>query len=921
MTYINPKSQARLSTLLDADSILDSLTEFSDLPTSTQTPSSSPSSSPQDIEGLDEDLSLYDLVDIFYTYYLYHNNDCLLETERVYSIEQGKLKTTNTTISRFDSLRRIEGYRLGLRPFYGQSNIASHRANISLGYMDLMLNYQKLPYMSVFTDNDPAKIRIDREIFNQSKLSPQEKEEYRLLSANYPAHTSNKEISDDASDAFNKILSLSKKIAKCHDTLPLQVVRDGIAFFVHSDIDPFPEPVQAIDFILEPQTTTNPDDWNCFFVIKKLTAQEAIGHIREKTPFWNKDALRWALESAKMGRSLLDRNHYHRFMRSEDIPLCGENFTVKSFYQDKADRAVNINSYYGNMLVVEGYYKNKKGKINKVIFFPDSNYYNTKEYPAPKEDEGDVLFFRRDVFDSMSEAVTVIPIDRDELIAERQRGFAHELAPTIDILMRLDSSIANFSVLMGVPFVKNRLQGTDAQNLEDLEINFNGDMIDLGDRDFVSPPFTADLNSMVAVRNMLMQHLRNKGFLGGLDNNETTQNGRGANLANLRLIRDARVHKHLIEDFSEGLKDLYTKILSSILKNQDTDLNDNLLIQKLFFEKLIEIRGYPKEIFKYKEKDILEDTNLPFWMELEVVRNGGSHFGAAELVLYTEIKQVFGDGLSQLNLQALNRMAIKSLLGSEDARDILGDARENASLDRDQVYRAILETTSLIGSVDSGDLAFENIPVLADKDDHVSHLTQSHNTKSKEILEKLRNADFSPQALSEASEEDLESRNSLILKLAAISSHSSQHLAQLDRFGNKREDINKLKEETNSYIQASEGLLNSLQTSIRALLDKREEKRLRLMNLSPENEAEKARAEADMLKIQAQIAKDRGNLALANKIAEIKHLEHQDKQLSKARDRELKRYNDEKNRQLKLVEISQKPKQQKTESKTKKETQ
>lgn len=882
-----------------------------------------------DLPGIDTDLSLYELTDLFYAYYQYHNRDYLVDYDQYSVSGANSVQTIKKSMPRFKALRKLEALRLGSRPFMGGKGIAAHKPNVSLGYMRLLLDYLTLPYKSVFTDGDYVKVQINKRLYNEETLSDKDKEALKLLEQNAPTLKSNKEISDDVSDAFLKVLNMSKKVSKCHDFLPIRIAQDGLAAFLYSDLDWTPTPIQAIDLVTEPQCEYDPSTWSSFFVVKKITAQEAVMHIRQNTPFWNANALRWALESAQYNRGLIDSRHYNIYSSmDDDTPICNENFGVKSFYSEKSTRINNISGYYGSMIVIEAYYLNKNGKVDKSIFFPAETFLNvpdadrkyrekllkdTKEPSSRKDKElldeiqhADILFHRKNVFDSMKEAITVVPFDRSELSLERQRGYGHELGSPIEILMRLDSSILNFAILMGVPFFKNRNQGTDGQDNLDLEININGDMADLGDRDFIEAPFTANLNDMLGVRNTLLQHIRSKAFLGGLDQMETNANGRGAGLANLRLVRDARVHKHVVEDFSKGLKDFYTNIFVRILGMSDRDLNDDVLIQKVFFDTITKVHGWDESILEFDKEDVVPDTGLPYWMEIEAVRNGASHFGAAELVLYSEIKQVFGDGLNQQALQALNRMGIKSLLGSQDALDILGDPREAYSFEKDQIYRAIMETATIIGSVMYGAVNFESIPILEDKDDHVTHLSQVHNPKAQELIQRVSQNDVTPQYLAEVSEDELETRNTIIIQLGALGNHISLHAAQLERFGSKRDDINQLKEETNAILQSIEGLMNSLQLTLRSLQTKKEEQRLRLMNISPENEAKKMEQEVKLKQIQLQQDKLRVELIKIDKIQADSRQQHMDNQLSKARDRKSKEMIATRDQDIRLMEAQMK---------------
>jgi hypothetical protein len=864
------------------------------------------------IVGVDETMGLYDLTDIFYTGYKYHNEELLLGSRQLIPTNtsnstSGKVNNPNAfpvEISRFGLFRKLESMYLGSRPFDSSESLAAHRPNVSMGYFRTLIDYVTLPLKSTLTDSSLARIQFNKKLFNEEHLSDIDKDELKLNAANNPNLSSNKEISDDISDAFVACMRASKKINTCFDFIPKKFSIYAFVALLHSDLDWQPTPIDPLDLITEPMATYDPSTWNSFFIIRKMTISEITAIIRNEDKFWNIDALKWAIYSASQNKGILNSNHYTGATVDYTTQSCGENFMVRSFTREKATRSINVGNYYGNMLVVEGYYINKDGKVDKVIFFPSSDFLNTpksvkrdrlsldsntrKEYKHLEK--ANVLFHRQNIFDKMRDAITIIPANRDELSLERQRFFGHELANPVEMIMRLDSSILNFATLMGTPFTKNRLQGSDSQNLEDMEIAVNGDMIDLGDRDFVETPFTADLQGMMGVRNALLQHAMSKAFLGGLDGAETMSNGRGASLANLRLIRDARIHKHIVESFSKGLQELYTKILLRILKMSDKLLNDDVIVQKLFFDTLENLHGYPKELLEFSKDEVIPDTGLPYWMDVTALRNGGSHFGAAELVLYSEIKQVFGDALDQKSMTALNRIGIKSLLGSQDSFDILGDPKDNLVTDKDQIYLATLETASIIGSVDSGALSFESIPVLEDKDDHVAHLTQVHNPKAMEFLEALQNVETSPESLASMSDQQLETHNNLVLKLGALANHIAEHAGQLNRFGDKRPDINKLKEETNSILQSSEGLMQSLKVTLRSLQERQADAQLKMQSLSPENQADQAKAQLEMQKLQVKSEENRNKLMLANKISDQNQQQHRDTQVNKAKDRQAKVY-------------------------------
>lgn len=857
------------------------------------------------VPTVDYNLSLYDLTDLFFSYFIYHNDDCALSFNEWQYVQDLANNTWNLspiqkTLSRFAILRRIEACNLSSRPFIGNVEVEPHKPNTSLGYLSMLLRYVALPFKTVTSEKELVRVNFDRKLLESVIYDIEEQEQLRIQRSENPNIFSNFAISDDTSDAFNSLLTRSKCMQATAERSASDVVKNGFAAFLHTDPKWETEPIDALDLVFEPQAYWDTRTWSNFFIVRKMTAQEAVTHIREKTPFWNTNALRWALESSAAHRSIF-RVRYNQAPYSQlgvdNTPLCGENFMVKSFYADKANRILNLQGYYGNLLVVEGYYKNTDGKIQKVIFFPSADFYNvpiekrTNKLSMDKIKElglegANVLFSRTLDKKSIWDIISVIPFNRTEPTLERQRAYGHELFNTVEMLMRTDTSILNLVALMGVIFVKNRNEGTSPQNIQDLNIKMTGAVQDLGDREILDQPFTHDLNAMLSVRSMLVQHLMAKAYLSGLDNAEAVGQGRGADFAKFRLVRDGRVHKHDIEAFGKGQEELYSKVLRSVLEemNEDESAQDRM-VKTLFTYPLLKEFGYEKELFEYDKDDILEDNALPYWMSVSALRNGASNMGPAEVVLYNEIQNMVGGYLSKPQVDALVRKLMKSILGPQDAMDILGDPKDALQTDQDQIHEAQIENAAIVGSVSNSTLNFQPIGIRESKDDPVAHLKFAHNPLCLDIIKRLDESNVAPSEMDGLTEEQLDTRVNLILRLAAVTTHSSLHMQQLEFFGDKNAEVNALKEETNNIIQSAEGLLNNLQINLRALQARRADTMLRLQNLSPENEAIKAEAQADMMKVQAEMRRDQDKLMLANKIADQNMQQHRDKQLTAARDR------------------------------------
>lgn len=852
---------------------------------------------------VDTDLNLFNLTDLGIGYYNYHENSLSTSfTNAYYSPTNRHIVEKQTPVSKNRALRLIEAMRLGSRPFPGGAGIDIDKPNPSFGYMRQNLQYVSLPYKAVLAEKRYAKIQVDRTLFEEEKLTKAEKEKASIEQGGEGNAPANSEISSAVSNVFNTLLSMSNDMKRAHAQMSTRIQQDGYIAFLHSDLDWRVTPVHAIDLITEPQASTDPDTWASFFVIRRMSAAQIIEKIQKPSAYWNAEALRWALEAGNNSTAMIGSGH-SKALYADDQEMQDENFSIRSYYQDKAARLNNVSSYYGNLFVMEGYYRNMEGTINKVIFFPSTSFHDISRQDRENRltmtkaelkkaglDGADVLFKRENIFQRMSEAITPIVYDESEPVLERQRATGHEIFSLCENIMRLDSAIMQGAILMGTPFFKDVNDGQDASNPEDLEFAEGGEPTNLGSREFIETPFQINLQAMSGIRSLYLSHLNAKGFLGGLENAEAAGEGRGGSMVEMRLVKDGRIHKHIVNEFNAGRQRLYSKQLKKMLDmcENDTLLNRDPLLKYKFHHQLTKVYGYSEDFLKFKKDEVLPDTYLPYWLNIEAMSNTAGSFGPAEVVLYREAKNLAGDALDQRGAKNLARATMTSMLGTQETIDILGDPKSNKVTDDEQKRQAELETAAILGSVTANSMDYVAVSVLMSQDDHVVHLTASHNLKASEIIKVLQEVDFTPQALAEAAPHELTGRSDQILKLSALAAHISQHQQGLERFGHSRSDVNKLKEETNNILQTAEALLKNLELNQRALVSKQQDERARLQNLSPENEAEKAKNELKLKELSIKEGEGREKLALANKLSADAQSRHMDTQLTKARDRQAK---------------------------------
>lgn len=862
----------------------------------------------------DQCLDVKELTHLFYQYYQYHKDYQFVEYANLSTTTVDSYNTT--TISRFDAFTRLAAMQLGSKK--SSVTVACTEKPLSPGgYFSLFLEYSKLPYKALFSNSKFIKTRIDRKFYNIMKLTPNELVSIDKNSMQNPAQYANDELGNLFSGLTNEYLQYSKDHQTWQSAVALAVTRDGIVPLVHDDTTDKVKYVSPLDFITEPNCNKDPIYWSSFFVINKIPVSELKDKLNKNAKGWNKEAIKWAVEECIAGKGIIagTANHASSEDNVASIEYSNGNTSIKSFIDDKIKRVSTVDTYFGNMHVIEAYTLNKDNKVNKTILWASDTVkdaemttegkFFTPTKDTKQDDNGnyiisdevtldnmDVLYLKENAYPNMRKAVSVLVANNDEPTIDRQRGMGHEILPYTEVLMDLDQSILHQSDIISTIFYKEPQDPTNTQSTKPMDTTKAFTLVKETIA-FIPNPIRSELQSLVSIRSLYLQQVATKLFLSGIDNIESLGKDSSEDAATMKLLRDGVWHKQNIAEFAKQLTSVYEKIISSLLENFKNLKNnkpiDNTYIKYNICSKITKQYNYDVGLFVAEEEEILEDTHLPYWMTVAVTHNGGSHFGAAEYVILSKIKHLASDTLSKKQMSALNRSIITSLMSSQDAMDILGNVADENVTDSDQVYQASVETAVIMGSVDTNSINFVSVPTNPEKDDDVTHLTESHNPKMQELLKDLQDVTFSPEEIANSTDSELDTKTTKILKLAALANHSSGHLEGLSLYGNKRRDINQLKEETNAILQQAEALLNNLQVNLRAILAKKQEKEAKLMSLSPANAADKEKNQLELMKLQAGADKTRENSKIAAMIQENVKFKIISDKVEKRADREAKK--------------------------------
>lgn len=869
------------------------------------------------LPGVEFDLDMYSLLEMFNHWYRYHNEAATVDSYIITGLSDQPNDKKPIKYSRFDALRRLEAVRLGARPWQEVFKQQQAKPNFSSGHQSQYMKYLSLPYRAVLADRDLVRTPINRRLYDKTKLSQDEQIQMDELRRENEIYYSNDELSQNVASAFKDAVRSSNYISRSLAKVPRKVAQDSLGIILHDPDNWFKvEQIDAIDLVTEPLATVHPDEWNAFFVIKKMSALQVRDKIKHPGTKWKPDSLRWALEESFNKNGSLSKDHItgnSNFLggTGDKTQACDENYMVKSFIAEKEARASAVDSYYGNLLVVEAYYINTDDKVDKKIFFPSNAILDklkaltksgiaklTKEQLKEHGlEDADCLYFYKNAYQSLDRAITLFPVDEQEAILERLRGPAHEIIPLTEAINRIECNILFASDMMANIFYKTN-DGQSSQKAEELLVHSDGVGVDMGGREIVPNPYPMDLNALISARSLFLSQLQSITFIGGLDNLAENSEGRGQGKLELQLMKDGKIHKYSVEPFADSLETFYSKLLAGVLEvvgklvNKPdvitTVTNNKDLAAKNFARSLALVYGHDPKILLFEDSDVYEGKYLPYWMDLAVVRNGVSFFGPAEMLLYREINQLLGPTFDQDQQERFSRMVSRSMLGAEQALDILGDPRDKSASEQEHIYQAMLENNSIIGSVDMGAATYGQLPVVDGKQHAVPHIT-THNEAIGKIMQQLEAGDHATEAEQQAVDEHtLETKVMLILRASALSTHTQAHLPALDRFGNSRDDINQLREETNYLLQQTEGLFNGLQDHMQALQTMRNERMAVLQGMAPENDAEREKIETEKQSIMSKERIAVGQQQLLAKIADDKKVQHIGDRVDKAKDRQLK---------------------------------
>ena len=89
--------------------------------------------------------------------------------------------------------------------------------------------------------------------------------------------------------------------------MPRKIVQDGLGVILHKGENKWEkvEQIDALDLITEPLGTVYPDQWSLFYVLESVDVNLLKEKLRNPGANWNPEAIRWALEQAHEGKSLI----------------------------------------------------------------------------------------------------------------------------------------------------------------------------------------------------------------------------------------------------------------------------------------------------------------------------------------------------------------------------------------------------------------------------------------------------------------------------------------------------------------------------------------------------------------------------------------------------------------------------------------
>lgn len=457
-------------------------------------------------------------------------------------------------------------------------------------------------------------------------------------------------------------------------TLTNQLVMYGLSPALFWDErDPRWRVVELNKFLVPNRTQSDLDLITCVMVETEFTVQQLWGYYQQfkktQNSPWNVKVLGSLL--VQWGSSILkDTSAPLDMLELEKHMLAGEP-SLNRAYSDSVKIISELQVEYS-------------GKVSHYMFH---RYFDGAEGAAIGTDG--YLFFEKDQYQSISEALVIFTMNPGEFTLHENRGLGHKIFSLASAKIQLDCAVVDSAKIASTIFIKS--PNINTKDMEQIRWN-PGAVTSLGSAEIAENNIGANIQGAIGAAQYIAGLIQFNMTYSGQDpaQPDASQGSVSPTQARLQAYREFSVLKNYISHFQNNLDYLFQNMTAKMLRSKEGwPCND---MAKTWKDRCIE-DGVPEEIFALKKSDS-SSWLMPSHIECYAVRLAGAGSQVAMLMGLQEVKEIISSfgAKGQRNFQ---RDYITATLGAESI-DAYMDTEAEANAQTGGVSEATLENAVML---------------------------------------------------------------------------------------------------------------------------------------------------------------------------------------------------------------------------------
>lgn len=541
-----------------------------------------------------------------------------------------------------------------------------HQHNVSSGRYTHAISQVALTYNSFFPNQSYSKSLIEVKLLRDAIGLAAKKKGSNGYSQNsngqaptqpltpVPAQQSREEstpyLHDNArllEQAFDNLIKRSQWAKQEHLKMVSDLLNYGAGIYYFED--PTSYKYKALDFRkckFPSGTSTNPDDWGYLFIEHDLSFNDLVSKydkVKDKPESdtgWSKDGLYAILSNIiTLNTTRVDTDPLSAFGSNavKNVDLVREGITSLNYGKVCSVR----------IPVVSCFWKKKDDTIATNMFVPPTAAFSTDN----------LLYRKKKIADYFSESFSCFPADETESEIRMVKGWGHKIH---NLCHAYDRAFCKF--LDHVDYSATLFLNIDPNDLHKKILHFGS--INIGKYDDVAN-FPNALQPLIAALAFIDGRIDQATFSRGLNKSELMGEGRGAELAEIILTVEGRIHKHLMSRFADRYTTHDKYVLKKLIKisNTPTDLKRFPEVEAKFLDYLLD-RQVPKDLLKLDDTSYM-NCGLPSSWEVQARKPDGTAL-TSSLPHTVQLLAPYFSSLPESGFKYLLTRLISDAFGDED---------------------------------------------------------------------------------------------------------------------------------------------------------------------------------------------------------------------------------------------------------------